>query len=43
MFAHLFLNYDIKHLAEKPKPKWLGRTSIPPKVVVEVRRRKLEP
>ncbi|KAM0331369.1 hypothetical protein ACHAQA_003041 [Verticillium albo-atrum] len=40
--AHLLLNYDIAPFdGERPKPKWVGATIIPPvKVTIQVKRRK---
>ncbi|KAJ4288505.1 hypothetical protein N0V90_011742 [Kalmusia sp. IMI 367209] len=40
MFAHLLMHYDLKPFAERPATQWIGRVSIPPKVDIEVRRRK---
>ncbi len=41
VLAFLFQNYDIKPLAERPKPMWIGQTIIPPlDIKIEVRRRK---
>ncbi|KAJ4360323.1 uncharacterized protein N0V89_000884 [Didymosphaeria variabile] len=42
MFAHLFMHYELRPIAERPVRKWVGRTSIPPKVDIEIRRRKVE-
>ncbi|KAF9734885.1 hypothetical protein PMIN02_001884 [Paraphaeosphaeria minitans] len=42
MFAHLFMNYDIKPLTERPVQKWVGRNRLPPKVDIEVRSRKMQ-
>lgn len=42
MFAHLIMNYEIKPITEKPAQKWVGRNFIPPKVVIEIRKLKLE-
>lgn len=40
IFAHLILNYDVKHLQERPKAFWVGRNMVPPvAAAVEVRRR----
>ncbi|KAK3384415.1 cytochrome P450 [Lasiosphaeria ovina] len=41
ILAYLLENYDIKPLAERPKPLWIGQTIIPPvDVKIEIRRRK---
>jgi hypothetical protein len=42
LFGHLLIYYDIKPLAEKPKTQWIGRSIIPPKALMEVRRRKVD-
>lgn len=40
MFAYLIMNYDIKHLTERPKTRWIGRNSVPAvEACIEVRRR----
>ncbi|TDZ16937.1 Cytochrome P450 monooxygenase gloP [Colletotrichum orbiculare MAFF 240422] len=39
--ANLLLNYDLKPLAERPKPKWIGVTVVPPvEAQIQVKRRK---
>jgi len=39
--ACLLMNYEIKPIAERLKPIWIGNTIVPPlKAMVEVRRRK---
>ncbi len=41
ILAYLVQNYEIRPLAERPKPLWIGQTIIPPlDVKIEVRRRK---
>ncbi|KAL2020412.1 hypothetical protein VTK56DRAFT_8455 [Thermocarpiscus australiensis] len=41
ILAYLLQNYEIKPLAERPQPMWIGGTIIPPvQVRIEVRRRK---
>lgn len=42
VIAHLLLNYDIAPFeGERPKPKWVGATIIPPvEVTIKVKRRK---
>ncbi|KAK3945482.1 cytochrome P450 [Diplogelasinospora grovesii] len=41
ILAYLLQNYDIKPLAERPKPMWIGQTIVPPiQATVELRRRK---
>lgn len=42
MFAHLFMNYDIKPITERPVQIWVGRTSLPPKVDIEICKRKTQ-
>ncbi|KAF2442776.1 cytochrome P450 [Karstenula rhodostoma CBS 690.94] len=42
MFAHLFMNYELKPITERPVTNWVGRTSIPPKVDIEIRKRKMQ-
>lgn len=43
VFARLFLNYDIKHLPERPRPFWFGRTFVPPTdACIEVKRRRVD-
>ncbi|EFX05467.1 cytochrome p450 monooxygenase [Grosmannia clavigera kw1407] len=40
ILAYLLANYDVKPLAERPKPRWIGQTIIPPlDAKIEVRRR----
>jgi hypothetical protein len=41
LFGHLLIHYDIKPLAAKPNAKWVGRNHIPPKALLEVRRKKI--
>jgi len=41
IFAFMLLNYDFKHLAEKPKGYWVVRYNVPAPVKIEVRRRKV--
>ncbi|KAI3536949.1 cytochrome P450 [Colletotrichum paranaense] len=39
--ANLFLNYDVKPLAERPKHQWVGVTVVPPvDAKIELKRRK---
>ncbi|KAK3381511.1 cytochrome P450 [Podospora didyma] len=41
ILAYLLQNYEIKPIAERPKPLWIGQTIIPPvQVNIEIRRRK---
>lgn len=41
ILAYLTLNYEIKHLAERPQPMWIGQTIVPPlDVKIEIKRRK---
>lgn len=40
--AYLFLNYDVKHLPERPKTKWIGAISVVAMdACIDVRRRKV--
>jgi hypothetical protein len=39
LLGHLLIHYDIKPLAERPTAVWVGRSMIPPKALLEVRRR----
>ncbi|KAF2683889.1 cytochrome P450 [Lentithecium fluviatile CBS 122367] len=41
LFGHMLIHYDVRPLAERPKTMWVGRTMIPPKAVLEVRRRRV--
>ncbi|KAF1952224.1 cytochrome P450 [Byssothecium circinans] len=41
MIGHLLIHYDIKPLKERPQPMWVGRTQVPPKACLEIRRRKI--
>ncbi|KAL1880592.1 hypothetical protein VTK73DRAFT_5397 [Phialemonium thermophilum] len=42
ILAHLLRHYDLKPLAERPQPQWIGQTIIPPiQATIQVRRRKL--
>ena len=43
LFGHLLIHYDIKPLAERPKTTWVGKSIIPPKAMLQVRRRKVKP
>lgn len=39
--ANLLLNYDIKPIAERPQPQWIGVTVMPPvDAKIEIKRRK---
>jgi hypothetical protein len=41
ILAYLVQNYEIKPIAERPKPIWIGQTIVPPiDAKIEVRRRK---
>jgi len=41
ILAYLVRNYEIKPIAERPKPLWIGQTIVPPvQATVEIRRRK---
>jgi hypothetical protein len=40
IFAHLFLNYDFKHLASKPEKMWVVRFQVPLPVDIEFKRRR---
>jgi hypothetical protein len=41
IIAYLVQNYEIKPIAERPKPIWIGQTIVPPiDAKLEVRRRK---
>lgn len=42
MFGHLLINYDVKHLAERPRSMWVGRNMVPPTAYIEVRRRRIQ-
>lgn len=42
LFAYLILNYDIKHIDDRPKAFWFGRSCVPPaKASIVVRRIKV--
>jgi cytochrome P450 len=41
ILAHLLRNYEVQHIAERPKPSWIGQTIIPPlDAKMKIRRRK---
>ncbi|ROT36464.1 cytochrome P450 [Sodiomyces alkalinus F11] len=42
VIAHLLLNYDLRHLTgERPRPKWVGGTIIPPtEATIQIKKRK---
>ncbi|KAK4219876.1 Ent-kaurene oxidase [Rhypophila decipiens] len=41
ILAYLTQNYEIKHIAERPQPMWIGQTIVPPlDVRIEIKRRK---
>jgi hypothetical protein len=41
VLTYLLLNYDIKHIPDRPQAQWVGTTIIPPlAATIEVRRRK---
>lgn len=41
VMAYLLENYDMKMLEERPRPKWIGATIIPPlEACIEIRRKK---
>lgn len=42
IIAYLLMNYDIRHMPERPKTRWIGRYIIPRvDVKIGLRRRKV--
>ncbi|XP_044715100.1 cytochrome p450 domain-containing protein [Hirsutella rhossiliensis] len=43
IMAHLLLNYDFKSLPQRPQPRWIGATNIPPLGArIEIRRKRTD-